>query len=92
MTVTDREALLRVQQEKIQPLDIKNLKSILVHSITDDDQLAELQTGIDVPVTIKKGNLFKDKLDRKTVKKAFPIIGRSDIATQLEIYLAAVNT
>ena len=67
MTVTDREALLRVQQEKIQPLDVKNLKSILVHSITDDDQLTELHTGIDVPVTIKKG-----KIRSKDSEKSFP--------------------
>ena len=68
MTSIDRKALSWVQKEKIQPLDVKNLKYILVDSVTED-QLAELQTSVNVPVIIKKGILVEGKLDRKTLEK-----------------------
>ena len=68
MTSIDRKALSWVQKEKIQPLGVKNLKYILVDSVTED-QLAELQTSVNVPVIIKKGILVEGKLDRKTLEK-----------------------
>ena len=68
MTSIDRKALSWVQKEKIQPLGLKNLKYILVDSVTED-QLAELQTSVNVPVIIKKGILVEGKLDRKTLEK-----------------------
>lgn len=74
MTSIDRKALSWVQKEKIQPLGVKNLKYILVDSVTED-QLAELQTSVNVLVIIKKSILVEDKLDRKTLEKPSKSLG-----------------
>ena len=74
MISIDRKALSWVQKEKIQPLGLKNLKYILVDSVTED-QLAELQTSVNVLVIIKKSILVEDKLDRKTLEKPSKSLG-----------------
>ena len=54
-----------------------------------EDQLAELETGEDVEVIFNEANFLEGNLDKQTFKKALEIIGRNDLATKLEIYVAA---
>ena len=54
-----------------------------------EDQLAELEIGEDVAIIFEEENLLQDNRDRETFKKALKIIGRNDLATKLEIYMAA---
>ena len=49
----------------------------------------ELETGEDVEIIFREGNFLEDDLDRQTFKKALKAIGRNDLATKFEIYLAA---
>ena len=53
------------------------------------DQLAELETGEDVEIIFNEANFLEGNLDKQTFKKALEIIGRNDLATKLEIYVAA---
>ena len=53
------------------------------------DQLSELETGEDVAIMFEKCNMLEWDNDRRTLKEALQIIGRRDLSTQLEIYLAA---
>ena len=52
-------------------------------------QLSELETGEDVGIMLGKCNLLEGDDDLSTFKEALKIIGRKDISTRLEIYLAA---
>ena len=54
-----------------------------------EDQLAELETGEDVEINFNEGSFLEGNLDKHTFKKALEIIGRNDLATKLEIYVAA---
>ena len=54
-----------------------------------EDQFADLETGEDTAILFKEENLLEDKEDRQTFKRALQIIGRTDLATKLEIYVAA---
>ena len=54
-----------------------------------EHQLSELETGEDVAIMFEKCNLLDGNDDRSTFKEALEIIGRRDISTQFEIYLAA---
>ena len=54
-----------------------------------EDQLAEFETGENVALILKKGNLLEDNKFRETFKKSLQIIGRNDIARNFKIYLAA---
>lgn len=51
--------------------------------------MAELETGKDVKILLKKTNYLEDDLNRETFKKILQVIGRNDLATKLEIYIAA---
>ena len=51
--------------------------------------MAELEIGEDVAIIFEEENLLQDNRDRETFKKALKIIGRNDLATKLEIYMAA---
>ena len=53
------------------------------------DQLSELETGEDVAIMFRKSNMLEGDDIWRTLKEALQIIGRRDIITQLEIYLAA---
>ena len=48
-----------------------------------------METGEDVAIVLKKGNLLNDNIDQVALKKTLQIIGRNDLATKLEIYVAA---
>lgn len=54
-----------------------------------EDQLTDLEIGEDVAIIFEEENLLQDKRDRQTFKKALKIAGRNDLATKLEIYIAA---
>ena len=51
--------------------------------------MAELVTGEDVEIIFKEGNFLEDCENRQTFKEALQEIGRNDLATKFEIYLAA---
>ena len=53
------------------------------------DQLSELETGEDVAIMFGKCNIQGGDDVRRALKEALQIIGRRDLTTQLEIYLAA---
>ena len=54
-----------------------------------EDEMAELVIGKDVEITFSVGNFLEDCENRQTFKKALQYIGRNDLATKFEIYLAA---
>ena len=54
-----------------------------------EDQFAELETAEDIAIIFKEGNLLQDNQDIHTFNEALQIIGRIDLATKLDIYLAA---
>ena len=54
-----------------------------------EDEMAELVTGEDVEIISKEGNFLEDCENRQTFKEALQVIGRNDLATKFEIYLAA---
>lgn len=54
-----------------------------------EDQLADLEIGEDVAIIFEEENLLQDKRDRQTFKKVLKIAGRNDLATKLEICIAA---
>ena len=56
-----------------------------------EDQLAELETGEDVAIFLKKDNLLEDNLFRENFKEILQMIGRNDLARNFKIYLAAGN-
>ena len=53
-----------------------------------EDELAELLTGEDVEIIFKEGNFLEDRKNRQTFKEALQGIGRNDLGTKFEIYLA----
>ena len=53
-----------------------------------EDQLAEMETGEDLEITFEQENFLEYKLDRKTLKEVLRAIGRNDLCTKFEIYLA----
>ena len=54
-----------------------------------EDQLAEWETGEDVAITFKEEKMLWGNQDRQALKNALKSIGRNDLATKLEIYVAA---
>ena len=60
----------------------------MTNSFLVEKQLEELEIGKDVEIVFKKEKLLKVDLDRQTFKKALETIGRKDLATKLDIYVA----
>ena len=60
----------------------------MTNSFLVEKQLEELEIGEDVEIVFKKEKLLKVDLDRQTFKKALETIGRKDLATKLDIYVA----
>ena len=60
----------------------------MTNSFLVEKQLEELEIGEDVEIVFKKEKLLKIDLDRQTFKKALETIGRKDLATKLDIYVA----
>lgn len=54
-----------------------------------EEQLVEFETGEDIAIAFQEENLLENDLERWILKKALQFIGRDDLATKLEIYLAA---
>ena len=48
-----------------------------------------MKTGEDVAIIFKEGHWLQGKQDRQIFKEALQIIGRSDLAKKLDIYVAA---
>ena len=53
-----------------------------------EDALAELETGEDLEIVLEQENILDDDRDKKTFKEILQSIGRRDLATKMEIYLA----
>lgn len=53
-----------------------------------EDALAELETGEDLEIVLEQENILEDDRDKKTFKDILQSIGRRDLATKMEIYLA----
>ena len=53
-----------------------------------EDQLADLETREDVGIVLEDGNFLDENRDRYVFQIALQAIGRYDLATKLEIYLA----
>ena len=53
-----------------------------------EDELAELVTGEDVEIIFNERNFLEYRENRETFKEALQDIGRDDLATKFEIYLA----
>ena len=53
-----------------------------------EDALEELETGEDLEIVLEQENLLEHDGDKKTFKKVLQSIGRKDMATKMEIYLA----
>lgn len=51
--------------------------------------MAEWETGEDVAITFKEEKMLWGNQDRQALKNALKSIGRNDLATKLEIYVAA---
>ena len=60
----------------------------MTNSFLVKKQLEELEIGEDAEIVFKKEKLLKVDLDRQTFKKALETIGRKDLATKLDIYVA----
>ena len=60
----------------------------MTNSFLVEKQSEELEIGEDVEIVFKKEKLLKGDLDRQTFKKALETIGRKDLATKLDIYVA----
>ena len=54
-----------------------------------EDQLADLETKEDVAIVLEDGNFLDEHQDRCVFQIALQTVGRYDLATKLEIYLAA---
>ena len=50
--------------------------------------LAKVESGEDFKMIVEDENLLQGHSDQKTYKKILQYIGRKDLATKLEIYLA----
>ena len=50
--------------------------------------LAKVEFGDDFKIVVENWNLLEDYSDKKTFKNILQYIGRKDLATKLEIYLA----
>ena len=50
--------------------------------------LAKVESGEDFRIVVEDGNILEDYSDKMTYKKMLQYIGRKDLATKLEIYLA----
>ena len=61
----------------------------LLYSLFLEEQLKDMETGEDVAIIFKEGHWLQGKQDRQTFKEALQIIGRSDLAKKLDIYVAA---
>ena len=53
-----------------------------------EDALAELETGEDLEIVLEQENILEDDRDKKTFKDILQSIGRRDLVTKMEIYLA----
>ena len=53
-----------------------------------EDQLADLETREDVGIVLADGNFLDENRDRYVFQIALQAVGRYDLATKLEIYLA----
>ena len=53
-----------------------------------EDQLADLETREDVGIVLEDGNFLDENRDRYVFQIALQAVGRYDLATKLEIYLA----
>lgn len=53
-----------------------------------ENALAELETGEDLEIVLEQENILDDDRDKKTFKEILQSIGRRDLATKMEIYLA----
>ena len=60
----------------------------MTNSFLVEKQLEELEIGEDIEIVFKKEKFLKVDLDRQTFKKALETIGRKDLATKLDIYVA----
>lgn len=54
-----------------------------------EHQLSKLETGEDIVLMFKKCDMLQDRLDWKTWKNCLRIIGRNDLSTTFDIYIAA---
>ena len=50
--------------------------------------LTKVESGDDFKIVVENWNLLEDYSDKKTFKNILQYIGRKDLATKLEIYLA----
>ena len=50
--------------------------------------LAKVESADDFKIVVENWNLLEDYSDKKTFKNILQYIGRKDLATKLEIYLA----
>lgn len=48
-----------------------------------------METGEDVAIILEDGNFLEENQDRYVLQIALQAVGRNDLATKLEIYLAA---
>ena len=53
-----------------------------------EDALEELETGEDLEIVLEQENLLEHDEDKKTFKEVLQSIGRKDLATKMEVYLA----
>ena len=53
-----------------------------------EDALEELETGEDLEIVLEQENLLEHDGDKKTFQEVLQSIGRKDLATKMEIYLA----
>ena len=53
-----------------------------------EDQLADWKTREDVGIVLEDGNFLDENRDRYVFQIALQAVGRYDLATKLEIYLA----
>ena len=56
-----------------------------------EDALEELETGEDLEIVLEQENLLEHDEDKKTFKEVLQSIGRKDLATKMEVYLAVVQ-
>ena len=61
---------------------------VLPNYFVIDDQLAELQTKIDIPRIFKEEGFLEKSRDKYVFKEALQAVGRIDLVVKLERYLA----
>ena len=68
--------------EKISLLSVYNSYSL-------EEHLTELQTGQDLAIIFKDGNFLQKYRDRKVFKEVLQIVGKTDLAVNLEKHIVA---